>query len=235
MVLPYKIREKASLKETRDSVSYDELVTSVRLLREAEDECTAEGGVWRTIKGTHVCIKKGETTANAFKRTTGKNLDADTPSGDKTGKDLKGGKTNSKTGKDMPKTQNIIQKTQANKSPDYANLKPEYKTLADKLDPVNIPETDGNDKLAAQAMKYAKGTKYFDPNDPENEGLNLGQRATQREWEKEAQKHCSHPNLKNELYTTHTADARRKIQQTCSCNFCKLFRRRTAEERVKEW
>jgi hypothetical protein len=57
------------------------LVTSVnqRIKSIDEDECTAEGGVWRTIKGTHVCIKKGESVAEAFRRTTGKELESKTP------------------------------------------------------------------------------------------------------------------------------------------------------------
>jgi len=49
-----------------------------------EDDCTSGGGHWVTIKGTHVCIKQGETPEQAFKRTTGKELE---PEGEP--KDLK--------------------------------------------------------------------------------------------------------------------------------------------------
>src|SRR5574343_1228723 len=44
---------------------------AARKLQEADDE----EGQWVTINGTHVLIKDGETTEQAFKRTTGKDLD----------------------------------------------------------------------------------------------------------------------------------------------------------------
>jgi len=68
-------------------------------LREAEDSCTAEGGKWVTMQGTHVCIKKGESPEAALKRTIGK--DPDSPKADKTGKDINIPKADNKTGKDM--------------------------------------------------------------------------------------------------------------------------------------
>lgn len=206
-----------------------------KVLREAEDQCTAEGGVWRTIRGTHVCIKKGETVADAFKRTTGEDL------GDsKTGKDINTPTTNNKTGKDMKKT-----KITARQSSDYEDLSPEHKKLADKLPEITI-ETDGNDELAqkyidrAEAIKPVSrrstidGVTYYDREDPEFEGITIGKNATKRELYAEAQKHCSHPNLKNDIYDSYTADARYMVQQTCSCPRCKLFIRHTEEEDVKE-
>lgn len=50
----------------------------------AEDSCTAEGGVWRTIRGTHVCIREGESVEEAFKRTTGRELEPQNLNGGKT-------------------------------------------------------------------------------------------------------------------------------------------------------
>lgn len=133
----------------------------------------------------------------------------------------------------------VPEKIKVKNSPDYADLDPEYKKLANKLEPVNIPDTDGNDELAKKLMDRANGVKMEKPNkygyfDPEFEGINLGQQATRREFEAEAQKHCSHSKLKNELYGDYTGDARRRVTQTCSCPICQLFRRRVAEERVKD-
>jgi len=207
-------------------------------LREAEDSCTAEGGKWVTMQGTHVCIKKGESPEAALKRTIGK--DPDSPKADKTGKDINTPKTNNKTGKDMNK-----RKITAQQSSDYEDLSPEHKKLADKL-PDIIIETDGNDELAQKLIDRAEGIKpvsrrstidgvtYYDREDPEFEGITIGKNATKRELYKEAEKHCSHPNLKNDIYDSYTADARYMVQQTCSCPRCKLFIRHTEEEDVKE-
>jgi len=211
-----------------------------RVLQIREDRCTDEGGVWKTIRGTHVCIREGESTADAFKRTTGKDLDGDFSNG-KTGKDISTTSTNNKTGKDMKKI-----KITARQSSDYEDLSPEHKKLADKLSEITI-ETDGNDELAQKFIDRAEGIKpvsrrstidgvtYYDREDPEFEGITIGKNATKRELYKEAKKHCSHPNLKNDIYASYTADARYMVQQTCSCPRCKLFIRHTEEEDVKEW
>jgi len=66
-----------------------------KAFKEAEDSCTAEGGKWLTIRGTHVCVKDGESPADAFKRTTGKDLDDGN-----TQKDINIPNTDNKTGKD---------------------------------------------------------------------------------------------------------------------------------------
>jgi len=69
--------------------------------KEAEDSCTSAGGKWLTIRGTHVCVKDGESPADAFKRTTGKDLDDGDSTTDKTQKDINIPKADNKTGKDM--------------------------------------------------------------------------------------------------------------------------------------
>lgn len=72
-------------------------------LAKAEDECTAEGGHWVTIRGTHVCIRQGETPEQAFKRTTGKELE---PEG-KEPKDIKA--PNDKVVSGEPKTMTALE------------------------------------------------------------------------------------------------------------------------------
>ncbi len=71
------------------------LVTQVNRHRPSldEDECTAGGGVWRTIKGMHVCIKSGESVEQAFERTTGKTLEGGV---EEQPKDLTAGETEGK-------------------------------------------------------------------------------------------------------------------------------------------
>jgi len=62
-----------------------------------DDDCTAQGGSWITIQGTHICIMQGESPEQAFKRTTGKDLEPGQPKGEEP-KDLSAGKTLGKGG-----------------------------------------------------------------------------------------------------------------------------------------
>lgn len=83
------------------------------VIKKSEDACTAEGGSWITIRGVHVCIKEGESAADAFKRTTGKKLDGnDSPIDGKTEKDLNTHTTDNKTGKDKMYEQTFSQRGQ---------------------------------------------------------------------------------------------------------------------------
>lgn len=122
----------------------------------------------------------------------------------------------------------------AKSSSDYAKLSPKHKELADQLPDMKIT-TDGNDKLADKLIDNAKGVKYWPKDDPEMSGVNLGQDAKKSDYYAAAQKHCSHPDLKNELQAGYTADARHQVTHLCTCPKCMLWRQNKKEADVKNW
>jgi hypothetical protein len=64
-------------RSEQDIAATKEMAAAAHELAEAvceERELAAEEGTWITINGVHILIKDGETTADAFKRTTGKDI-----------------------------------------------------------------------------------------------------------------------------------------------------------------
>ena len=103
-----------------------------------------------------------------------------------------------------------------------------YKELVEKLPPVpdfsNTPDKEKFNRI----MKKIKNI-YF--SGPEDDGLNIAMSAANGRVRAEARQYCTH-DIHIEFNYAHTADARKKVIRTISCEKCGMYMIDIVEEEV---